>query len=157
MRRGRHKYTYVVNGFKLQTLWQLVSSPDLFAECVQNILQGFVFKMRILHNNSATFPTTRISLEKIFIFVCQQHLVLNTWDKNSFCLLLSQPKSKVRVQSQKSKVKRTWSDSILLCHHHHISTCAAPYLRLRPPTKTFLSNQTSNWAQIFTVNSPDQD
>ena len=24
-------------------------------------------------------------------------------------------------------------------------------------TKTFLSNQTSNWAQIFTVDSPDQD
>ena len=26
-----------------------------------------------------------------------------------------------------------------------------------PPTQTFLSNQTSNWAQIFTVDSPDQD
>ena len=30
---------------------------------------------------------------------------------------LSQSKSKSKVKSQKSKVKRTWSDSILLCHH----------------------------------------
>ena len=45
--------------------------------------------------------------------------------------------------SPKSKVERTWSDFILLCHHH-ISACATPYLLLCPPTKTFLSNQTSN-------------
>ena len=54
----------------------------------------------------------------------------------------SKSKSKVQIQSQKSKVKRTWtwSDSILLYHPptHH------------PPTQTFLSNQTCNWAQIFT-------
>ena len=49
----------------------------------------------------------------LFIFLYLQ-LVL-------YHYLLSQSKSKSRVKSPKSKVKRTWSDSILLCHHHHHS------------------------------------
>ena len=48
--------------------------------------------------------------------------------------------------SPKSKVQRTWSDSILLWHHQP-----------PPPTKTFLRNQTYNWAQIFTVDLNNQD
>ena len=61
----------------------------------------------------------------------------NNWD-------LSQSKSKLKGKSSTSKVKRTWSDSILLCH---------------PPTnttQTFLCNQTSNWAQISIVDLDNQ-
>ena len=47
------------------------------------------------------------------------------------------PKSESKVKSL-----RTWSDSILLCHPPPPTT-----------TQTFLSYQTSNWAQIFTVGS----
>ena len=51
----------------------------------------------------------------------------------------------IQVQSPKSKGLGV----TLFCHAtHHISACAHT-------TKTFLSNQTSNWAQIFTVDSPD--
>ena len=87
-------------------------------------------------------------------------IVLETWTRATLpateCKFCHNPSPSRSPKSKKSKVERNWSDSILLCHHH-ISACATPYLRLRPPTQTFLSNQTSNWAQIFTVNLHSQD
>ena len=61
----------------------------------------------------------------------------------NFITLLSQSKSKskCKVQSPKSKGLGV---TLFCCATHHISACATPYLRLRPPTQTFLSNQTSN-------------
>ena len=76
--------------------------------------------------------TITILSQTIFLSLHSTTLILSTQLKSCHNPSPSRsPKSK--VQSLKSKVERTWSDSILLCHHH-ISACATPYLRLRPPT-----------------------
>ena len=100
------------------------------------------------------------SLQKYLLILCKS-LLFSQFDTDissiyslELVLYMSQSKSKSKVKSQKSKGLGV---TLFCCVTHHISACATPYLRLCQPTKTFLSNQTSNWAQIFTVDSPDQD